>query len=409
MDVATKATPSVGGVRMAQPFKIRRLGHFGLNFYRLPEAVHFYKNLLGFRITDVRDITRGGTAARPAEYAAFGDLNGYFLRYAHDHHAFVLYNHRLRMAQGRSKKAHVTVNQITWQVGSLAEVVNGYDWLCERNVKINRTGRDMPGSNWHLYLDDPDGHQNELYYGMEQIGWNGYSKPAAMHDREFGVRPPLPQISEHAEVNAALDAGVDLLGGMRDSEDFPATYDVDGILLSRPFTVVKLGPVNLFVEDVARAETFYRETLGFIPTEEVTYRGHRVVYLRNNTEHHSLALYPIELRSLLGLRADTTTMAIGMQVANYRQLREAMAFLRSHGVELRELPPELTPGMDHTILALDPDGHAVQLYWSMEQIGWDGQPRPAGRRRVVTPGVWPEELDANSDSYTGEPLLGPWA
>ena len=35
----------------------------------------------------------------------------------------------------------------------------------------------MPGSNWHAYLYDPDGQSNELYYGIEQIGWNGHSKP----------------------------------------------------------------------------------------------------------------------------------------------------------------------------------------------------------------------------------------
>jgi catechol 2,3-dioxygenase-like lactoylglutathione lyase family enzyme len=409
MDVATQAASTVGGIRMDQPFKIRRLGHFGLNFYRVPEALHFYKDLMGFRITDINDMTHGGTVDVPAEYRACGDLNGYFLRYAHDHHAFVLYNHKLRMAMGRTANEHVTVNQITWQVGSLAEVVNAFRWLSDRNFKIRRTGRDMPGSNWHVYLNDPDGHQNELYYGIEQIGWNGFSKPPEMHDREFTKSPDLPQISEYAEVNAALKSGVDLLGGYRDTETMPATYDVDGILLGRPFKVVKLGPVNLFVEDLEKAESFYRNTLGFIPTEEVRYAGHRVVYLRNNTEHHSLALYPIALRSILGLRADTTTMAIGMQLANYQQLRNAMTFFRSHGVELRELPPELTPGMDHTILAIDPDGHAVQLYWSMEQIGWDGRPRPAELRRTIVPGSWPDELDADSDSYMGEPLLGPWS
>ena len=47
------------------------------------------------------------------------------------------------------------------------------------------SGRDMPGSNWHTYLLDPDGHSNELYYGIEQIGWDGYSKPQSMYDRGF--------------------------------------------------------------------------------------------------------------------------------------------------------------------------------------------------------------------------------
>ena len=144
MDVATENASTVGGVRMDRPFKIRRLGHFGLNFYRVPEALHFYKDLMGFRIADINDMTHGGTVAVPEEYRACGDLNGYFLRYAHDHHAFVLYNHKLRKAMGRTTHEHVTVNQITWQVGSLAEVVNAFRWLSERNFKIVRPQAFIP-------------------------------------------------------------------------------------------------------------------------------------------------------------------------------------------------------------------------------------------------------------------------
>ena len=404
----TETTFNVGGVRLQQPFKIRRLGHFGLNFYRVQEALHFYRDLLGFRISDVQDITRGGTIPVPKDYADFGELTGYFLRYAQDHHAFVVYNHRLRKARGRVTNEQVTVNQITWQVGSLSEVVNGLNWFKEQGCAVRRSGRDMPGSNWHVYLDDPDGHQNELYYGIEQVGWDGRTKPASLHDRGFELAPELPQITEEAEVDAAIAQGIDLLAGHRDTESMPRIYDVGGVLLGRPFKVAKLGPVNIFVSDIARAEAFYRNTMGFIVTEELAYEGHRIIYLRNNTEHHSLALYPIELRDVLGMRPDTTTMAIGMQVANYEQLLAARDFLASHDITIRELPPQITPGMDHSFLALDPDGHAVQFYWSMEQIGWDGRPRPPAERRTVVHGAWPKELEANSDAFAGEPLQGPW-
>jgi catechol 2,3-dioxygenase-like lactoylglutathione lyase family enzyme len=183
---------------------------------------------------------------------------------------------------------------------------------------------------------------------------------------------------------------------------------VQGILLARPFKIVKHGPISLFVHDLERELAWYRDVLGFIITEEVSYKGHRCVYLRTNTEHHTVALFPIALRETLGFRADSSLAAFGVQVANYQQLRDAVRFLGEHGVELRSLPAELTPGMDHTILAMDPDGHAVQLYWSMEQIGWDGKPRPPEQRRSITPGDWPQELPGNSDSYTGEPLLGPF-
>ena len=160
---------NVGGVLLNQPFKIRRLGHFGINAVRMEAALHFYHALLGFRIVDVRP-PRGKDGET---YKEFGDLNGYFFRYGHDHHAFVLYNHRYR---GKADKlgrwrAHIPVNQITWQCGSLQEVVEGDAWFREQGCNVVRNGRDMPGSNWHTYLMDADAFQNELYYGIEQIGW----------------------------------------------------------------------------------------------------------------------------------------------------------------------------------------------------------------------------------------------
>ena len=198
------------------------------------------------------------------------------------------------------------------------------------------------------------------------------------------------------------------MSGYRDREDFALDRDVGGILLARPFRIVKHGPVGLFVADLDAALAWYRDIMGFTLTEETIYRGERCVFLRAGTEHHSLALYPLALRKALGLRPDSTVATFGVQLATYQQLLDAIDFLKGHGVTLRELPTELTPGMDHTILAHDPDGHAVQLYWSMEQVGWDGQPRPATARRKIVPGAWPKLLDANSDSYVGEPLLGPW-
>ncbi|MBI2911419.1 MAG: VOC family protein [Chloroflexi bacterium] len=410
MATATEARTrfDVGGVLLDQPFKIRRLGHFGFNMVRLEEAVHFYVDLLGFRISDVMDFTR--RAPNPEVLAGLGDPRGYFTRYGGDHHALVLFNKRVREALDPHRRfaPGVTINQITWQVGSLREVADAATWLAEQGLTIQRSGRDMPGSNWHTYFYDLDGHTNELYYGIEQVGWDGYSKPRPMYSRGFRQPPELPQISELEEVEQALREGVDARSGYRFVESRPAAYDVDGILLARPFKIVRLGPVRLFVADVAAAGALYRRHLGFTATEEVAWHGHRCVFLRANTEHHSLALYPLALREALGLSPHTTCMALGVQVANYRQLRDAVAFLRSEGVEVRELPPELTPGIDYSAYALDPDGHAIQLYYYMEQVGWDGRPRPRELRRQVQPSNWPERLEPLSDTYLGEPYLGPW-
>jgi catechol 2,3-dioxygenase-like lactoylglutathione lyase family enzyme len=407
---ATTAQFNVGGILLNQPFKIRRLGHFGFNSDKVDESLRFYTDLLGFRISDILDFAR--VVPDPAALAGLGDTRGYFTRYGGDHHAFVIFprpvmNKLAELRGGHPPRPGVTTNQITWQVGSLGEVSRSIQWFAEHDVRITRTGRDMPGSNWHVYPLDPDGNTVELYYGIEQVGWDGYSKPRVMYDRRFDQAPELPQPSEYDEVQQAIERGIDLQSGYRYIDTLPATYDVDGILLPRPFKITKIGPVSLFVQDLAAAERFYRDLLGFIVTEEVTWQGERCVFLRNNTEHHSLALYPLALRERLGLSDHTTCMAFGLQLGSYQQLRDARAFLAQHGVRAVELPTALYPGIDYALHVQDPDGHCVQLYYQMEQIGWDGRPRPASERRRVEPGVWPETLEAQSDTYQGEPFLGP--
>jgi catechol 2,3-dioxygenase-like lactoylglutathione lyase family enzyme len=398
---------NVGGILLDQPFKIRRLGHFGFNLVDMDEGLRFYTDLLGFRVSDVMDYSR--RAKDPAQLAGLGNPNGYFTRYGTDHHAMVLFPKRVRDALGRGDKLGVTVNQITWQVGSLSEVGNAIKWFDERHIKQQRSGRDMPGSNWHTYLFDPDGHSNELYYGIEQVGWNGHSKPRIMYDRGFNEPPALPQISEQQEVQEALAKNVDLISGYRHVDGLASTFDVDGILLPRPFKIVRLGPVYLFVENLTEAEAFYRDALGFTFTEEATWKGHRCVFLRANTEHHSLALFPLALRDILGLSSHSSCAAFGVQLANYRQLRDAVKFLQAHGVKVTEaLPVNLHPGIDYAAYAFDPDGHCIQLYHAMEQIGWEQKPRPKELRQPRRFGEWPEVLEADPNSYLGEPFLGPW-
>jgi catechol 2,3-dioxygenase-like lactoylglutathione lyase family enzyme len=398
---------NVGGVLLDQPFKIRRLGHFGFNLSNMEDGVRFYVGLLGFRISDVMDYSR--RAQDPAQLAGLGDPNGYFTRYGTDHHAMVLFPKRVRDALGRREHPGITINQITWQVGSLSEVGNAIKWFNERGIRQQRSGRDMPGSNWHTYLYDPDGQSNELYYGIEQIGWNGHSKPRAMYDRGFDKPPELPQISEIEEVEQARAKGVDIFSGYRHIEKLPAIYNVDGVLLPRPFKIVRIGPVYLFVENLQAAAEFYHRTLGFTLTEEALWQEHRCLFLRCNTEHHSLGLFPQAARAALGLSDHSKCAAFGLQLANYRQVNDAVKFLREQGVEVTEaIPPQLHPGIEYAVTVRDPDGHTLQLYCAMEQIGWDGKPKPKELRKTRKLADWPETLDPDSNAYLGEPFFGPW-
>lgn len=397
----------VGGVRLPRPFRIRRLGHFGINVMEPEVSRTFYEKLLGLRISDRLDFTG---RLPEEELARLGPRIGYFARHGTEHHSFVFFPRRVLAAvYGYPKEfPEVTVNQITWQVGSLGEVVDSYEWFKRLGGRVHRAGRDMPGSNWHFYPFDPDGHVNELFYGIEQVGWDGYSKPLAMHKIRYTLPPPLPHRSEYAEIAAGYAEGVEARAGWRQAEPLEERYDVGGVLLGRPFKVVRVGPVRIFVPELERSLAFYRDVLGLMVTEEVTWQGQRCVFLRANAEHHSLALYPIALRAALGLHSGTTLLSFGMQLADYRQLRDAVAFLKENGVTLRYLPPELFPGIDYSAFAIDPDGHAIQLYYYMEQVGWDGRPRPAALRPSVNNESWPETVAAQEDTYLGEAFLGPW-
>jgi catechol-2,3-dioxygenase len=384
----------VGGVLYPRPFKARRLGHFALWHTDLDAARQLYVDVLGLRHTD-RIVRDGKTVA-------------VFTSHGTDHHSFAAIH--ASTAEGVRRQHYengVFVNQISFQVGALEEVVGAHEFFAERQVTISRLGRDFPGSNWAVYVLDPDGHRVELYYGMEQIGWDRRSKPAAAYIEAVRNGFSLPQPSEMTEIMASERSGVALDSGFRPVEDLPCSYRVGGVMLPRPFKIAKIGPVNLFVSDIDRSERFYTELLGLSRTEEVNYRGHRCVYLRCGTDHHTIGLFPLALRGELGLNPKTTLMSVGVQVATYAQLKDALPFLRGKGLRfIDSIPGDLHPGIDYAAHAVGFDGHCFLLYHAMEQVGWDGRPRPASQRRRVGK-EWPQTLEPLPDTYAGEIMQGP--
>lgn len=397
----------VGGVRLERPFAIRRLGHFGFNVDDVDAALAFYRDVLGFRVSDILDYR--DLIEDPHELDGLGSPLGYFMRHGTDHHSFVLFNRRVREALDREGrfKAGITANQITWQVGSLKEVVDAIDFLSSRGTRISRSGRDTPGSNWHTYAFDPDGHTVELYYGIEQIGWNGHSKPKAMYNRGFREAPTLPQMSEQEEVAVALREGVQLDEGYAPPAP-TGQFAVEGISMPRPFAISGIGPVRLFVEDLQVSLDFYERSLGFKCTERMEIMGHGCAFLRVGNEHHALALYPIGLRQSLPVRQDTTSLSFGIRLATYAQLRAAYDYLRERGHQPVELPGQLSPGMRHAFFMPDPAGHLIQFYFEMEQVGGVGKPRNPPLFPDLSPKDWPETIEPVAETFAGEQYLGPW-
>jgi len=209
---------NVGGVALDRPFKIRRLGHFGFNASDLEASKHFYFDLLGFFITE------------PAGAGFFG-------RHAGDHHSFALFDKQRfneRQYAGNNAKhfrQENDINQITWQVQSVAEMAEASKYFRDRGVEIMREGRaGGGGSQFHLYVWAPDEYIFELYYGIEQISWNGYARPVPM--RHGTPTPPVePQLPDYELVRGDIEKGIKVLDGWRYVSPMPLKFNVDGLLL----------------------------------------------------------------------------------------------------------------------------------------------------------------------------------
>jgi catechol 2,3-dioxygenase-like lactoylglutathione lyase family enzyme len=401
-----KQLHDVGGVLLPRPFKIRRVGHFGYNCLDVDRMLEFYISGLGLIISDQSERMPSRLPGEEQAKLSPNERLLHFTRFGSEHHQLVFISQKVWDWVGQNNgSAGASINQITWQVGSLAEVVNGSEWIWGQGKRLMRSGRDMPGSNWHTYLFDPEGHINELYYGMEQIGWDGLSKPREMWSGVMDERPSLPQTSEAGEIERAAGGGVDLGSGHRVSPPAGQRYDVDGVTMSRPFKIVGIGPISLFVDDLAAIEAFYTCVLGFTVRARVAWNGHHGVVLTFGAEYFTLALYESDLRADLGLPERANSMALGFRVANYRQLRAAVEFMRARGAEEVSVPAELVPGFDYVAHLKDPDGNLVQLYYYQRQcVPFAPLPPTVS----TSADDWPAVIDAPLDVFGGQQFLGPW-
>lgn len=391
-------TYTVGGLIAERPFRLQRIGHFGYHSPDIMGTIEFITRRLGLPISDTENF--GHRVPQLDSH----DATGFFCRCGADHHTVVIASQRLHDTLDPAR-AGLAVNQLSWQVGSLQEVIDSIPYF-ERHTKLRRVGRDAPGSNWHGYVYDPDGYVNEVFYGMEQIGWDGRSKPAAMYDRSFRTLPSLPQIAEYTEVDMALGRG-EAGGGYRWHEDDPPQYNVDGILMPRPFKITRLGRAVLFVNDLERSVDFYQRVLGLKTTQVVKVKGADCVFLRVGQEHHSLTLLPQSIRAEMLPEADIAA-AYGMAVSSYGQLRAAYRTLREQGFEELMLPAELSAGIHYGFWLKGPDRIAVQLYYGMDRVNLDGS-APSRTTFPAPASTWPETIEHGGPAWYDPPFMGPIA
>jgi catechol 2,3-dioxygenase-like lactoylglutathione lyase family enzyme len=158
------------------PIHIKKLGHIVLTVKDVERSLRFWREIMGFKISDVNE--RGMV----------------FLRCGPDHHTVAL----AQATEGGNlpKQGEVGFNHAAFEVASVTELFAIREFLRAKEVPILYEGRRGPGSNPGIEILDPDGYQFEIYAAMDQIGWDGKSRPVDQLRRatslEEAIETPLP-------------------------------------------------------------------------------------------------------------------------------------------------------------------------------------------------------------------------
>jgi catechol 2,3-dioxygenase len=140
-----------------------------------------------------------------------------------------------------------------------------------------------------------------------------------------------------------------------------------------PFDLKKLGHVVLKVRDLQRSVDFYTRVMGFRVSDvypDSMVRG-GMVFLRCNTDHHCLALVggaPSEARH-------QELHHLAFEVATLDEVLRAREHLIRHDVAI-DFEGRRRAGVQIAVEFRDPDGHLLEIYWGLDQVGSEGHVRP---------------------------------
>ena len=138
--------------------RIQKIGHIGLYCRDIEKMKQFYTDILGMKLSDVNE--RGMV----------------FLRFGADHHSFNLVSMPEEMKnKGSGAEA---LQHIALEVADLEELKKVKKYLQSKGVKGHtKIKHEGPGNNYVYDFQDPEGNQLQFFCGIDQIGWDGKSRP----------------------------------------------------------------------------------------------------------------------------------------------------------------------------------------------------------------------------------------
>lgn len=163
IDKAGLAREDVRALRAAKPpadmpFDLTKLSHVVVKVSDLERSVKFYTEVLGMRVSDAYPETM-----MPGRMV--------FLRCNADHHGVAL----VGGADGPADNSEL--HHFAFEVATLDELFRARDHLHRHGVAIAFEGRRRAGQQIALEFADPDNHQIEICWGIDQVPPDGPSRP----------------------------------------------------------------------------------------------------------------------------------------------------------------------------------------------------------------------------------------
>ena len=141
----------------------------------------------------------------------------------------------------------------------------------------------------------------------------------------------------------------------------------------RPFNLTKIGHVVLMATDIPRSVAFYTGVLGFRVSDvypETMMKG-RMVFMRCAADHHGVAL----VGQAPGASPQHELHHMAFEVQTLDEVFGARDWLKKNGVKI-EFEGRRRAGCQVAVEFRDPDGHWLEIYWGLDQVGADGRIRP---------------------------------
>jgi catechol 2,3-dioxygenase-like lactoylglutathione lyase family enzyme len=142
-----------------------------------------------------------------------------------------------------------------------------------------------------------------------------------------------------------------------------------------PFAINKIGHVVLSVSDVGRSVKFYTEVLGCSISDvypDALVPG-KMAFLRFNGDHHGIGV--IAAKGADG-KQGRELHHIALEILSLDELVLAREYFKKIGVPIvRE--GRRRAGSQISVEIADPDGHSIELFWGMDQVGTEGVVRPS--------------------------------